>query len=547
MNLFPGDKPNISGVQRGACLWLFLVLAIVTLIRIRLLNMPLERDEGELAYGAQLWLQGVSPYQGAYNDALKMPGACAAYAVIMALFGQTTAALHAAVLFIILATAIFVFLLTRRICGDPAGAVAGGTYALLASNPMALGLAAHATHFVVLPAIAGLFLLQNFDARASLVRIFFAGLLLGLAFLMKQTGGVFGIFAVIWTARSEWILPEKSRRRWVARLGWLIAGELLPLTLTCGLIWRAGDSPQFWLWTFKFAFAHAAIITFVAGTEQAAVIVGQLFMAAPGLWSLALAGLILLFFAPSLRHWRFFILGFVLFSFLAAYPGWRGHYFIQLFPALGLLAGIAFHAAGPLVERLKTSFSPRAVLFPVFFMAAASPLLQWSEIYFTLTPAQACRAIYGANPFPESVEIARYLQAHCPPDARIAVLGSEPEIYFYSHRRAATGYISTYPLMEPQPFALMMQKQMISEIEKANPEYVVSVQTPSSWLRRPESPTLIFDWSREYQLRYLRLVGIVEIPPDGPAIYRWFNQNGSNSPTDIQITTASWVAIYKRR
>jgi hypothetical protein len=27
------------------------------------------------------------------------------------------------------------------------------------------------------------------------------------------------------------------------------------------------------------------------------------------------------------------------------------------------------------------------------------------------------------------------------------VLGSEPEIYFLSHRRAATGHIYTYPLM----------------------------------------------------------------------------------------------------
>ena len=37
--------------------------------------------------------------------------------------------------------------------------------------------------------------------------------------------------------------------------------------------------------------------------------------------------------------------------------------------------------------------------------------------------------------------VADYLKSHCAPDARIAVMGSEPEIFFYAHRRSATGHI----------------------------------------------------------------------------------------------------------
>jgi len=36
-----------------------------------------------------------------------------------------------------------------------------------------------------------------------------------------------------------------------------------------------------------------------------------------------------------------------------------------------------------------------------------------------LTPVQACRAVYGINPFPEAVEISRYLTSHCASDARM--------------------------------------------------------------------------------------------------------------------------------
>jgi len=55
----------------------------------------------------------------------------------------------------------------------------------------------------------------------------------------------------------------------------------------------------------------------------------------------------------------------------------------------------------------------------------------------------------------------------------VAVIGSEPEIYFYAQRHSATGFIYTYSLMEEQRFALAMQKQMIREIEEAKPFRVV--------------------------------------------------------------------------
>src|SRR5579859_4756677 len=181
------DNQKARGGSRRAFLWLLLVLAVVTVIRIRLINMPLERDEGDFAYGGQLMLQGVSIYQGAYTDALKLPGTCAAYALAMALFGQTTAAIHTAGILVTLATAIFVFFLARRICGDGAGAVAAGATAMLTISPPSFGLAAHATHFVMLPAMAGIFLLQHTDERTSAKRIFFAGLLLGIGLVMKQT------------------------------------------------------------------------------------------------------------------------------------------------------------------------------------------------------------------------------------------------------------------------------------------------------------------------------------------------------------------------
>lgn len=522
---------------------LLLILTVVTAVRIRLLDMPLERDEGEYAYAGQLLLQDVSPYKAAYNVTLKLPGTCVAYALIMAVFGQTATALHAGVILVNLASAMLVFVLARRIYGDAAGVVAVGTYALLSIVPETVGLAAHATHFVMLPVLAGVVLLQNLDDHTPTPRIFFAGLLIGLAVLMKQTGAAFGLFAAGWILWCEFSSDQRQWRRLVARLAWLALGGLLPFILTCFIIALTGDFHQFWLWTFEYAREHASVITFAQGIKTLVSVVVPLFKAAPGLWGLAVLGLILLFCEPSLQRWRAFIVGFAVFSCVAVWPGWRGHYFIQLLPVAGLLVAAAFHGASGFLARRTFSLPMATLPSLVFAAAAASLLIQWSDIFFLLGPAQASRAVYGTNPFPESVEIGRYLASHSAPGARIVVLGSEPQIYFYSRRRSATGYICTYPLMEPQPHAVEMQKEMIREIEKANPDYVVFVHVKDSWLQYSDSNPLIFDWFGKYQREHLQLAGLVEIAPDGQTQYQWFDQ----PETNVQTSAESWLAIFKRR
>jgi hypothetical protein len=534
----------LSAGTTRAIIFLLLILAVVTVIRIRLLDLPLERDEGEYAYAGQLLLQGVPPYQEIYT--MKWPGTYAAYALIMAVFGQTAGGIHTGLILVNLATAALVFVLARRMFGNAGGVVAAGTYALLSINPAVLGLAAHATHFVMLPALAGIVLLQNLDDDTSPARIFSAGLLLGLAVLMKQSGAAFGVFAAVWVVKREGSRRDRCWRSLLVRLGCLALGGILPLVLMCLVLKTLGVFDRFWLWTFRYAGAYGSTIAAAQGVKTLFAASSELFKAAPGLWSMAGLGLALLFCERSLARWRFFVVSLALFSFLAVCPGWyfRGHYFIQLLPAAGLLAAVAFHAASVFFARHKFSLPPPALPSLVFVAAAASLLIRWSGIYFGMTPTEACRAIYGTSPFPEAVELGRYLALHCPPDARIAVIGSEPEIYFYSHRRSATGYVYTYPLIEPQPYAAAMQKEMIQEVEKSRPAYLVYVNVRGSWVQTTARiSNVIFDWFEQYQRKQLRMVGLVEIPADGPTQYRWLD----SSETNAQTSAESWLAVFHRR
>ena len=102
----------------------------------------------------------------------------------------------------------------------------------------------------------------------------------------------------------------------------------------------------------------------------------------------------------------------------------------------------------------------------------------------------------------------------------MAVLGSEPEIYFLSRRHSVTGYIYTYGMMEPQPFARRMQEEMIHDIETTQPGFIIFVDAPMSWFRQPDSDLRIFDWWNSYQTNYT-LVAISDVISPTETINAW--------------------------
>src|ERR1035438_163075 len=123
--------------------WWFMVavLVLMAVVRLQLLSFSLERDEGEYAYAGQPMLQGIPPYRLAFN--MKFPGTYAMYALIMALFGETPAAIHFGVTIITTLTALMLFWLGKKMLDQTAGVVAATSYAVLAANTALFGLAGH--------------------------------------------------------------------------------------------------------------------------------------------------------------------------------------------------------------------------------------------------------------------------------------------------------------------------------------------------------------------------------------------------------------------
>ena len=117
--------------------------------------------------------------------------------------------------------------------------------------------------------------------------------------------------------------------------------------------------------------------------------------------------------------------------------------------------------------------------------------------------------------------IADFIRSRSNITDKIAVLGSEPQIYFYTGRQSATGYMYTYSLMENHEYALNMQEEMIREIESSSPKFLVLVYVSTSWLARPNSEKYIFGWLDDYTRRNYLLVGVADIIFPEMTVYRW--------------------------
>src|SRR6056297_4011229 len=91
-----------------------LIIAILFnfFIRLRISDMPLERDEGEFGYIAQMILDGESPFS-IYN--FKIPGVSYVYALFMLIFGQTVTAIRMSLIFFNIITIIFLYLLSKKL------------------------------------------------------------------------------------------------------------------------------------------------------------------------------------------------------------------------------------------------------------------------------------------------------------------------------------------------------------------------------------------------------------------------------------------------
>ena len=536
-----GHAPLAEKGKNTKLTWFLLAftLLVVFFIRLRLLDVPLERDEGDYAINAALLLDGhsfSSPF-----IMKRFPFIYYIYMLFISLFGRSDIGIHFGLMLSNLASAFGIYLVGSRLCNRNSGILASVFFLLMSLSPDVNGLAANREHFQLLFLVYGAWFLLKARERKRYLNYALAGLLMGLSFAVKQNA----LFFMAWG--GLWILAEAyyfQRRKWQS--AWTAAGiyslaALLPFFIILILYSYAGVFDAFVTKTFYSNTQYLTRLSYREGVLNFFHHFSPVFYAYTFLFLLA--------FLPFLRWTKekralrttLFLVSLAFFSFIAIVPGWHfyPHYFILILPAVALLAAAGTQELINFSEA-KWSRRQRAVaLLPMLFVL--QPLFAESFYFFKADATEASRVTYEYNPFPEAKVIGRYIKRITNDSSSMMVLGSEPELYFYAERRPAISAYYMYFLMNGTELARQQQEELIRQAEEEMPEVIVVLNISSSWVVQENTDPLLFDWIASFPAKFhYRIVGIADIFKD--------HTNYVTGPAAQNYKTRSTgsIAIFKK-
>ncbi len=455
------------------------IIAVFVLMRATIINIPLERDEGEYAYIAQQAMHGAVPYRDAFDQ--KPPGIFAIYTAGMFIFGRSAEAIHFFMFLCTLGTMGLLYRLVRRLCGTGAGLLAALVLGIITAEKGVLGSAANTEIFMLLPLVGSLLCLVPKEGRPGWWRIVGAGALAAAACWIKQVAAMDAAFLALWLVVAHF---SGSERRGFGRLileeGALILGAVLATAPVIIYFYATGAMKDFiyCVFTYNISYATTNIDVLDRGWGPFADKFGKILAGDGLLWAALAAGLVWLA-ARGRRKLLLYFAGFLTLSFVGVCIGgyFRPHYFLQIAPAVAALAGLGLawllgRIAGA-GERTGRWLGYAAVTVAV----VALPVYANRDILFAASPATASVILYGPTPFVFSSELGKEVEEHTQPGDTILVAGTEPQIAFFSRRKNATRYIFFNPLAAPKgtPGLEENQKQALDEIRRAKPKVIVNL------------------------------------------------------------------------
>ncbi|MFA6588425.1 MAG: glycosyltransferase family 39 protein [Patescibacteria group bacterium] len=473
---------NFSDKTEKYILWGALIFALVfsIVIRIRLLNVPLERDEGEYAYIGQQLLQGKLPFESAYS--LKLPGTAMMYSLTFLVFGQTTAAIHFGLMLINIASVILLVIITKRFFGRLVGFMAGFGFVFMSLSNSVHGFVAQTEHYLIFFVLLGILLLQFSEKKAQYWLSLLSGLAFGLAILMKQHAIFFLIWTMVYLLIKQQPWQNKNWLTWLKRNSILIAGAILPLSILIIIIWQRGVFPEFWLWTVQYAKEYLKLNTISGGVGNF-LYCSLIIIKSSILFLLVSAFGFIVLLRDRKEFLNKIVLALLLIASILSFSMglyFRAHYFITALPVLAIFFGFGMKITLVHLKKIHGERSAWALFVILVVIILATDLFIKRGYYFFWPQNQVSEQTYQTKFFSYSKELSESVKPLLKKDEKMVIIGSEPEIYFYLKCTSATRYLYTYPFFEKQQFADAMSQEFLNEVLTEKPELIIYIYEPSS-------------------------------------------------------------------
>jgi 4-amino-4-deoxy-L-arabinose transferase-like glycosyltransferase len=466
------------------------LVLFVAAIRIPLLGIPFERDEGEYAYIGWRLGHNELPYRDWVDQ--KPPAIFWVYRAALTLPIDPIRAVHLASLLFAAASSCALFFLAQRFMNRFWAFVAAALFSLVSVDPLAEGTAANTELFMLLPLILSqIAFFKSSESARSALWIVFCGALAGIAIAFKQVAAVNWFLLV--ALYPTFAPPDKRWRGSIHFIFGSLAGLLTVLGLIALYFWIRGGLPELAGNVFTHNLEYIGAMTWSDRFHFCLDTLSRLARTETVFWILALAGLLALLLRRETKQFVF-LAGWLFTSAIgfSASGYFFPHYFQQWLPPVALTA--AFGAQWLSELRICRSALVSRTIFT--FSLGILPLITLWSFWFSYSPADAVRKIYPGNFFAEMPAFAARLNSVTSLDQRVFVFGAEPELLFYARRLSATRYIFLFPLYGPYRNIREKQTAAATEIQRASPSAAVYV--PNALFFNPDSDQYFTEWSMSY-------------------------------------------------
>lgn len=507
----PTRRPGLRGARLAALL--LGVCLLPALLALPFLHEPFERDEGVYATIAQGVLAGDLPYVDYYE--IKPPLIYGWYAASFLLLGDGVEAPRVLAAVNLCLTALLVFAAGHLLFTPRLALYAAALYAL-STGCAFLQFNANTEVFLLAPMTASLVAFLVALNKKSPWWMLAAGLAGGLAIMTKQVA-VWNLVALY--AALIWLGSRGSWQRDCLQPGLaLFAGAVIAVVaVLLPFLLRGGLGHFFeiavrdgWLYV-----QNVSLLSRLAGLGRLSLEVLAtapfLFLAAMGIrwgWPPRTAGTV------ALCLWS---AG----SALGVASGGRffPHYFVQLLPALALLAAPALDRVlaelrSDMAANRRRALTAAALLAPCLFLNLG--------VYLRTTPqerhlakfpdAQAMAAI-------QARDVAGYVRLNTQPNEPILNWGREAQIYFYARRKPANKYLADWSFWDVKP---TFDRAMVQLIARPPVLILDSLPPPGSresWAKY-HPPAFVHFLQREYdyvgRVHFVHVYRLKERPPASP-------------------------------
>jgi len=464
-----------ASLSKSGGLWLLaLSLALSIFLRVPLLfQHPFTFvDEAWFASTSKVLVEGGNLYQDVWCNNQPLPLFFGE--LLFQVFGLHMDAIHLGSLFLVFLVSALLFCIGSSFFSPAVGGGAALTYALLSTTyytPRIIGTTTEALMVVFTCAAIYCFLQGRVNARVY--GFFGAGLLSFLAVISKPAAvtQLVLFFILLLPRRSQ---PKGLHLKSLALLG---AGYLCGLSL---LVLYLADAGSLDLWWYQSLISRVEYVSQITLPDFLSKLIRQPFsfgLITSWIWLLSWGGRQ---GKEKNRTAYWVILSWLVSAFVGVSMGRRfyANYFIQMFPAMSLLAAVGVtHLWQMPRKRLNKIFLyTSGVLFLLpFLWFQARVMVHW---YFFVDPqAHSQIQLWGmCVENREVVEASNYIRSRTQSGDSIFVWGPKPELYFLSGRDMATRY-PAYDVAnnsEP-PFDASADLETVEVLRKVRPRYIIDV------------------------------------------------------------------------